>query len=748
MSIVGHSLRDGTTRGGRSDIFPAMSRWVRAGMGCGILISAVLATAGRTNGLSPGVHVFLSGAAGGILGFFIGMGRAAWRAGEPVHDQHAVPVPAELWDPWLDAGRDVVRAPQPHDVAEDADPAETDQLGPAGTRLAVRAAVRPRVISPETGDGILLEDELGILLQAGNCPLVAIVGSPGSGKTMALSHLAAVLPPWALARVRLVDHQSTLDAERAAAVLAESQTMAVVAVHHCRSPAARTYQLAPWGQDDLIEYLQSVHRVKCASVMKRLRTSGNLGLLEGVPELWTAALDEMAKDESILDVGTALGRALKDRLRGDAALRKRVEDFCLHALGTTAHPARTTAAFQILAEVSLGTTLGDGLLHLLRHRPAGKLLAADRLASIIMLGPPPAVLAAHFPRDLVDETAQRLIGDDNALQTLRAWVRTAKYCDVHPMAASLLHAAGSTWCPDVQDGLRLRGAYLEKIGWGRVALEKVDLSHADLTDADLTAARLDNAIAEGAQFRRAKLERATMGGVFAHGANLSHAHLRSVIAPEAHFEEADLSGACLIEANCWKAKFDGANITDADFSGAILEDASLVQLDLRIARFDRARFGGSKLRGCNLEEMTLPDADFHDADCHGALFTDSRMARANFRGADLRESGLAGIDWPGACLRDVNLRGASFHLGTTRDGLVGSPIACEGSRTGFYTDDYHDRDIKSAEEIRKANLRGADLRGAFVKDVDFYLVDLRDAKYTREQEAHFRQCRAIMNAQR
>ena len=88
--------------------------------------------------------------------------------------------------------------------------------------------------------------------------------------------------------------------------------------------------------------------------------------------------------------------------------------------------------------------------------------------------------------------------------------------------------------------------------------------------------------------------------------------------------------------------------------------------------------------------------------------------------------------------------GASFHLGSSRSGLVGSPIACEGSRTGFYTDDYDDQDIKPAEEIRKANLRGADLRGANIEGVDFYLVDLRDAKYTRDQAEHFRHCRAIL----
>jgi len=36
------------------------------------------------------------------------------------------------------------------------------------------------------------------------------------------------------------------------------------------------------------------------------------------------------------------------------------------------------------------------------------------------------------------------------------------------------------------------------------------------------------------------------------------------------------------------------------------------------------------------------------------------------------------------------------------------------------------------------------LTGADITDVDFYLVDLRDAKYDKDQERHFRQCRAIL----
>jgi uncharacterized protein YjbI with pentapeptide repeats len=46
---------------------------------------------------------------------------------------------------------------------------------------------------------------------------------------------------------------------------------------------------------------------------------------------------------------------------------------------------------------------------------------------------------------------------------------------------------------------------------------------------------------------------------------------------------------------------------------------------------------------------------------------------------------------------------------------------------------------------RKANLWGADLRGAEIEGVDFYLVDLRNAKYTQDQAEHFRQCRALLN---
>ena len=57
-----------------------------------------------------------------------------------------------------------------------------------------------------------------------------------------------------------------------------------------------------------------------------------------------------------------------------------------------------------------------------------------------------------------------------------------------------------------------------------------------------------------------------------------------------------------------------------------------------------------------------------------------------------------------------------------------SYLASEGTRTGFYTDDSYEQDFKAPEEIRKANLCHADLRGAEIEKVDFYLVDLRGAR--------------------
>jgi uncharacterized protein YjbI with pentapeptide repeats len=169
-------------------------------------------------------------------------------------------------------------------------------------------------------------------------------------------------------------------------------------------------------------------------------------------------------------------------------------------------------------------------------------------------------------------------------------------------------------------------------------------------------------------------------------------------------------------------------------------------LTLSCAQFTDARFAGADLSECDLEGMVLPGAVFGDADLTKALLTGSQMPGADFSGACLRSAGLAEIAWEGADLRGADLSECAFHLGSSRSGLVGSPIACEGSRTGFYTDDWNEQDYKSPEEIRKANLCGADLRGARIDDVDFYLVDLRGARLDPVQIPQIRRSGAILEA--
>ena len=85
-------------------------------------------------------------------------------------------------------------------------------------------------------------------------------------------------------------------------------------------------------------------------------------------------------------------------------------------------------------------------------------------------------------------------------------------------------------------------------------------------------------------------------------------------------------------------------------------------------------------------------------------------------------------------------------MGSSRSGLVGSTVACEGSKTGFYTDEFDEQDFKSPEDIRKANLRGANLSRAIVHGTDWYLVDLRNAKYSNTQAEHFARCGAILRS--
>jgi uncharacterized protein YjbI with pentapeptide repeats len=613
-----------------------------------------------------------------------------------------------------------------------------------------RAPVRPRVLCPQSGEALPLEDEVRALIEARARGMIQITGPAGSGKTTALRHLAAVLFPGA---VTLIDDSPLTT------VKSLSSGLVVYATREPRpQPYLAVYRMAPWGEDEWIEYLLAVHRERCGSVVKRLRSAPDRDLLPPLPEVWKVVLDEMAAEEAVAGVRQAVQRLLAWELF-HPDLRTAVQTGCLKLF---------LPAGSILSrpEENFGWFPSPNpLWHVLRHEAVQVMLAAERIVSDLRDQLGCNYLHCRLPRALVREVAAQAIAVPEALEHLRSFM-AGKPAFRQAMTASILHATETGWAPESDQSPRLCGAYLEGAAWPYIRLPKADLREADLggaylheanlAGADAGRARLSGATLQGAdltEFRayqadltgadlsRVKAEKAVFEGAVLERANLDNAVFRT-----ARFAEAKLAGASFLEADLSGAVLKGADITDADFTNANLEGASLAKLSLRKATFTGARFVRADLRDCDLEYLQLPAAEFDDADLEGAYLTGSWMPEACFESASLRQAGLADINWAGANLRCADLTGASFHAGSSRSGLVFSPIASEGSRTGFYTDDSEEQYFKAPEQIRKANLCGADLRGAVLENVDFYLVDLRGALFDPEQEQHFRRCRAILEA--
>jgi uncharacterized protein YjbI with pentapeptide repeats len=625
--------------------------------------------------------------------------------------------------------------------------------------------VRPRVLSPQTGEALLLEYVVAAQLAAGDRGVIELFGGPLAGKTTAIEHLDRVFADES--QLSLRDEHALL---RQRHLSLTGITVSTGSAMPATSVLAR-YRLASWGRDEWIEYLLAAHKSQCNSVMSRLIAARDCSLLQSNPCLWRLVLDELAAHESIASATEALRRVV-DRLYAACDVAGAIRHFALVA----AAPLEDELDREMRAMATL--TIERRLIRLLALEPVQTILAAGALVSHLA-GGDPSHLRRALPYPLVCEAGWAVQAFSALQQKLRdvLWADDASSTPLHPMAASLLHAAGVGWRPArnptaivskaLDDFLplpNLNSAYLRDVEWpgsdlrgvqlagaklGRANLENADLERANVVHAYLSGARLSGASLVRLAGRRAELIRADLSFVRARQADLAQADLQEANLEGANladssFAGASLAGACLVRANLCGAQLIRADITGADFTQANLQASSLNNLDLRLACFDFAIFAKAKLRQCNLEAMELPGADFEQADLRAAHLTSSIMPKANLRGADLRGAGLADVEWEGADLRDADLREASFHLGSTRSGLVDSPYPSHGTRTGFYTDDYNEQDFKSPEEIRKANLRGADLRGAKIEGVDFYLVDVRDARYDLQQEVHLRKCGAIM----
>ena len=620
----------------------------------------------------------------------------------------------------------------------------------------VRAAVRPRVRLQPSGEVVSLEDVVAELLAAGRGQRILLCGELGAGTTESLRHLAHEFQDENDLRLQHCDSSY------------ESPTKdpdAWVWIHPGKpeSRAFLHYQLVGWGRDEWIEYLLAVHHDRCASVMRRLQVDDECDDLEGNPALWRHVLNELAANEDLKSVRAALQRIIL-KMFPDPDVRRFVGWEAFQSLAPTAQP-RSEPVNLVASAASLGHEE-----YRLMKRSVLMLLAADAVACELDEGDFLGTLQRHWPQRLIDEVALHVAKSLPIQDRLRLLIEP-NHCGLHPLVASLLHASGIGWKPEtsrlfgLQTGwLNLKEAWLPNADWPGIDLSDCGLEAAVFSNANLAEAKLSRTIAWRAIFNDANLTRAKMSRFDGYTASFVGANMTSVCGRKVTLERANLSFADLTEAQLTQSNLKSANFSEAilrraclkesdlnnsvidgaDFSGADFELADLSGLDLTAACFAEARFVNANLHGCNLEGMELPAVNFSKADLSKAYLTGSAMPNANFSGADLREAGLAEIDWEFADLRDADLSNVSFHMGSTRSGLVGSNIPMLGSRTGFYTDDYNEQDFKSPEEIRKANLRGADMRGAIIDHTDFYLVDLRDALYDSQQEKHFRRCGAIL----
>jgi len=185
-------------------------------------------------------------------------------------------------------------------------------------------------------------------------------------------------------------------------------------------------------------------------------------------------------------------------------------------------------------------------------------------------------------------------------------------------------------------------------------------------------------------------------------------------------------------------------LDQSDFTGVKMESPEFRCVSFLESGFDDAELINALFEHCNLEYVVWERLRAPRAVCVDTAFTGSVLIGVDFAGAIFKRALMADIRWEYADLRYANLSECVFHMGSSRSGLVESPFPSHGTRTGFYTDDFHDQTHKIPEEIRKASLRGANLEGADVISTDFYLVDLRDANYDEDQRRHFQRCGAIL----
>ena len=606
------------------------------------------------------------------------------------------------------------------------------------------AAVRPRVISPETGESVLLEDLFEQYLNDRLRGVVLLRGPGGCGRSTALRHLAARFADrqtsefrWALIETPQLERLPELTIATSSMAVDEQPTIVLT--------------LAPWSRDEAMEYLLAISPEECGSVLSRLPDWEWLG---GSPKLCRQVLDLLIADESLLSARDAL-RKIVDRDIPHDALSQEVRQQILKAV----EHGKQRLIYQY-------PQLEPEIDSLLEHAAVRELLAGREMAELFRSLKLADLEISQITSVVGQEATRSLQNDEDFRRRIGQTLKRNGLWENHPAVTTILLQLDPEWRPArLPKRVNLKGARLDGAHWSGVDLDSADCQHVHFRNADLSEADLFETQLFAADLTGADLRKAFLWGVRARMCQLNRAKL-----DEAEMSWGDLSHAKLIEATLSKAKADhvslkGAKLDRADLSGANLRwaqlsRASLIAADLRGADLREAELSKAVLRDCQLEGANLDEAWLHDADLselqwHQARLEGAHLQRAdltatdfpsaNFRGANLSQTLLGEISWKFADLREADLSNATFHMGSSRCGMLFGYGAGHGSKTGFYTDDFEERRYVNPAEICKASLRGADLRGANIDHTDFYLVDLRDAKLDDRQREYLRRSGALLS---
>ncbi|WP_182867335.1 pentapeptide repeat-containing protein [Rhodopirellula sp. JC639] len=617
----------------------------------------------------------------------------------------------------------------------------------------VRSPVAPRVVSPICGDVTPLVDQIEGLLGRGKHVRVRV---EGEGNAEALNHLAVSMPQEiASGRLRLDDESQPFDEGHETVAVFTSKLI----------PCDLVLSLCGWSRDDFIEYLLARHPDQCRSVMSRLEGE-NLRYASGSPAVWRLVLDVMAADPNARDVRSIVLEEVHRRIGKGQRSKALADILMLHST-----EALGTLPIECVLPASIADVLSrpEVAFAFTNERFVERLLSPD-VADV------QALLSYRWPLKRLKAVATLIDGSDQIPLRLKKVFGDGQSASA-ATCATLLCLCDPTWKPSgtqmclhggrfdhaIWPEVDLRstnlyqatfcGATLRRARFNAACIRSVDFSNSDLQSADFSQPfrgadggarqRLGDGSDERRTWREATKERPVVLHILTtsfRNADLSHAILSGRCFQRCDFIDANLTDVRANGVLVDQTLFDGANLSRGDFS-----KSQFLNADFHDTQIDDAIFYCARFVSLNLDTAAAANVSFQQCDLSDASMTASTLTGCNFHDAILVNAKLAEINWEDCDLRDADLRGCSFHLGSTRCGMVGSPYPSHGTRTGFYTDDLDEQYFKSPETIRKANLCGSDLRGADIAGLDFYLVDLRGAKFDPDQRKQFVATGAILD---